>query len=581
MSNKRTITLLCKKCNKYHTIQYRSFKLRNITEEEYTCSKCTKSMTKNLIRQLPANVSKQVAWDNINDPNSIKATDKIPIICPNCQKTKYSQLNSLLNGKVNILCKSCKLSLKWKEGAFDHIDFRSLMLGREQDPSWQSKKENIDRSASRLYNLKKWSNDPDYRQRVLEAFRRAQQTDTYKEALKKGNKKKWSSQEYRDKMRRIYDSQEQKESCSLGAKKMWDIHGERLSKLYKTEEWKKKKSEISKALWDNPYYREKCTRNLRRLNAQMPKISGLAKQLYKLLEELNIKFKPDKIDDEYKNEFTLGPYAFDCMIPSSETATGKNILIEVQGDYWHNMKPNTNRDKSKRTFIERYYNNFTLKELWGHEFGNRSKIKSLLLKWIGIEKEISTIDYDFRSLKIGRISVEDANQFLNIYHYLSGVGRNGICIAAKFDDELAAVCSIASITRKETATRLGYEPKEMRELTRLAVSDKYRKKNLISYFLSRAIRLAKTILPKHVKLLVTFADTTYGHTGIAYQASNFIYDGDSQPSYWYVDNDGWIMHKKTLYNHAHKAHMKESEFAIAKGYTKINGKIKKRYIYYL
>lgn len=48
--------------------------------------------------------------------------------------------------------------------------------------------------------------------------------------------------------------------------------------------------------------------------------------------------------------------------------------------------------------------------------------------------------------------------------------------------------------------------------------------------------------------------------------------------YWYLSIDGWVMHKKTLYDHAIKMGMKEADFASQHGYNKVFGKEKLRFV---
>jgi hypothetical protein len=84
-----------------------------------------------------------------------------------------------------------------------------------------------------------------------------------------------------------------------------------------------------------------------------------------------------------------------------------------------------------------------------------------------------------------------------------------------------------------------------------------------------------------VKLLVTFADSSFNHAGTIYKASNWLLDGVVEPDYWYVDHDGYVCHKKTLWNKASEMKMTEIEYSIKYGYNKIWGKGKTRYIYKL
>jgi phytoene desaturase len=80
------------------------------------------------------------------------------------------------------------------------------------------------------------------------------------------------------------------------------------------------------------------------------------------------------------------------------------------------------------------------------------------------------------------------------------------------------------------------------------------------------------------KKVITFADQTFGHKGIIYKAANWVYNGCTEPSYFYRDPDGFVMHKKTLYNTASSNHMTESEFANLYNYKKIPSLPKERYL---
>ena len=47
-----------------------------------------------------------------------------------------------------------------------------------------------------------------------------------------------------------------------------------------------------------------------------------------------------------------------------------------------------------------------------------------------------------------------------------------------------------------------------------------------------------------MRLIVSFADPFYGHHGGIYQAGNWIYSGDSSPSYMYLLKNGAMAHKR-------------------------------------
>jgi hypothetical protein len=82
-----------------------------------------------------------------------------------------------------------------------------------------------------------------------------------------------------------------------------------------------------------------------------------------------------------------------------------------------------------------------------------------------------------------------------------------------------------------------------------------------------------------VPRIIAYADTTVGHTGAVYKASNFKFSHDVKPDYWYVDKDGYVMHKRTLYGRASKMSMTEKDFALKFNYFKKYGGPKKCYVY--
>ena len=81
--------------------------------------------------------------------------------------------------------------------------------------------------------------------------------------------------------------------------------------------------------------------------------------------------------------------------------------------------------------------------------------------------------------------------------------------------------------------------------------------------------------------MVSFADTTHNHYGTIYKASNWKLNGEVAPDYWYIDKDKYVCHKKTLWNHAKKMSMSESEYCVKHGYSKILGNKKFRFIFNL
>ena len=77
--------------------------------------------------------------------------------------------------------------------------------------------------------------------------------------------------------------------------------------------------------------------------------------------------------------------------------------------------------------------------------------------------------------------------------------------------------------------------------------------------------------------MVSFADTTM-HDGTLYKAANWVYDGDTRRNHMYRSPEGFLIHKKTVWDRAKKMAISEKQYASDHGYIKIWSKPKKRFI---
>jgi asparagine synthetase A len=79
-------------------------------------------------------------------------------------------------------------------------------------------------------------------------------------------------------------------------------------------------------------------------------------------------------------------------------------------------------------------------------------------------------------------------------------------------------------------------------------------------------------------VLVSFADSTFGHFGTIYKASNWKQLHVTKPDYHYISQEGFVIHKKTLYDHAQKMGKSESDYVNQFGYMKVFGKSKTKFV---
>lgn len=298
--------------------------------------------------------------------------------------------------------------------------------------------------------------------------------------------------------------------------------------------------------WQTTIYREKMA-EIR--SKQLQTTSKIQLLLYQILEDLSITYHKEG------PETKIGWYLFDCCIPGPN---GQKILIECQGDYWHSITNAQVRDRQKFTYITRYFPNCKLVYLWEREFYQVGKIRSKIGSLLGHYED--NIDFDFSEIEVRKLNTNDTTkEFLNLYHYL-GPGRGGIRIAAFHKGAMVGVALFSTKLRQN----LNF-PNGSLECSRFCIHPNYHKKNFASWLLSRCTKLLPSIT------LYAYADSTVGHEGTIYKAAGWQLDHHVPPDYWYVDQEGYVMHKKTLYNRAINLKLTEKEFADKYGYGKIVG----------
>lgn len=411
------------------------------------------------------------------------------------------------------------------------------VIGSKSKKMWKNKD-----YRTRVMKQNQW--DESRRDAASRATTEKWQSEHYREAVSSGMKERWADDEFRRAMIEKFNSDEHRAHISAKSKDAVD------------DNTRQKISNRMKKQWEDCRYKE----NMAVVRSSQPSISSIQKILYSILDDLSI---------SYEIEYVIGPYSFDCMIPLRD----KKLLIECQGDYWHSMDRSVHLDQSKATYIENYHPDCELKYLWEHEFNEQHRIIDLIKYWTN-KIELEIIDFCFDDVEIRECQSKDYKPLLSKYHYLPNAGRGGMAhgaFGAYIEDVLVAVCVFAPLSRQN----MPYDYESTRELSRLCIHPRYQKKNFASWFVSRCI---KKLDPKY-KIIISYCDTTFNHDGALYKACNFQLDGKVKADYWYVSADGWVMHKKTLYNHARKMSMKESGYAERYGYKRIYGKDKLRFVY--
>lgn len=296
------------------------------------------------------------------------------------------------------------------------------------------------------------------------------------------------------------------------------------------------------------------------------RLSQLQQTFYRILDENNINYFP-----ETHESCRFGHWTFDCRIVHGN----HDFLVEVQGDYIHSQPKNISKDKAKATYMERYFPQIKVKYVWEHEFGAENRVKQQVRNWLGLD-DVEQRQFEFSDVAIRSVDEPTASAFLATFHYLGKLAGR-IRLGAFIGDDLIAVSVWGAPTRTETATRLGVTHLECMELRRFVIHDAYHKKNFSSWLLSRMEKL----IPSNIKVLISFADPGVDHRGTIYKAANWTLDGETEPSFFYVDTDGYVMLKKTLFNLANKMHMKEADYAAMFNYQKVKTPSKLRFVKWL
>jgi hypothetical protein len=482
---------------------------------------------------------------NVNKEN-VKVRDKIYAVCSKCnveRSINYRTYKRVTRNGSSYKCSKCSRIENGKALA---------ALGTKLD------------SKELSNNSKNLWKDPTYRRRISDSVKATMSTRSNELSIRsrENTAQLWSSSWYREKVISRLHSDEVRGRIRVG-----------LKRAFESDRLKKRISNNMKNLWMDSSYRNKITKSSIISLRQQTRCSSIQLILYSMLDDLGVMYYREYKDKPVDKECCIGPYTCDCVIP---VANGPDLVIECQGDWIHSRSETICRDKQKVSYFENHLlDRYRLKFLWEHEFKCYQKVLEKLRYWLGLAK-YRLIKFNFSDVVICRCKGKECNLLLSKYHYLSNSGRSGISFGAYLEGKLVAVCIFSPLIRQNIKVG-SCDSSQIRELSRLCIDPRYQMKNFASWFVSRCVRL----LPKRFKIVISYCDTTFNHQGTVYKACGFELDREVKPDYWYVDDRGWVMHKKTLYNHAVKNHMTEKQFSVEYKYKKVFGSKKLRFIKYL
>ncbi len=431
---------------------------------------------------------------------------------------------------------------KQSKEAWGNPEIASIILKKNIDIS-RSEEGRAQRSKQ---SKEAWTNNEKFIECQKERTRTMFQSQKHRELVSKRNKEDYKSnpEKYiKEKVSALHTEESRKK------------HREALNK----PEYKELHSRLAKERFKNPEYKAKISKGLENF-PRGGKMSSPEEQVKNILDSLEIGYTYNK---------ALGPYNFDFYIDSYD------LFIEVQGEYWHTLPNNERRDRSKYTYLRSSSPDSKIIYIWDYDFltgAAESKIKeSVILNSTKLE------DFEFSDLSFKEITPKESKKFLSMWHYAQSGKQPKFSYAAILNDEIIAVAKFGPVSRVEIATSINGNSKNTFELDRFCIHPFRQKKNFASYFLSKAEK-AFFAYDTQVKYLVAFSDTTFGHDGSIYKATNWKEVSRTRPDYVYVNSDGWMMHKKSLYNQAVSVHMNEADYAKTNGWKKVFGKEKIKFV---
>lgn len=149
------------------------------------------------------------------------------------------------------------------------------------------------------------------------------------------------------------------------------------------------------------------------------------------------------------------------------------------------------------------------------------------------------IDYEVRQVSGGL-----GKKFIREHHYTHSCHNGPMCWGLYDDDALIGVCAFATPSSENVRASL-FGPSEVdrvTELHRLFVVDGT-PKNTESWFIKRAIQGLLEYRPK-IRGIISFADSTEGHSGVIYRASNALFCGTTGRARFYRDGEGRLRHPR-------------------------------------
>ena len=178
--------------------------------------------------------------------------------------------------------------------------------------------------------------------------------------------------------------------------------------------------------------------------------------------------------------------------------------------------------------------------------------------------------------RVVKIDCTTAKKYIIKHHYSHGCHNAPSPCYGLFDGNTLIGCCMFATPCSENvrASVFGKDYKDsVIELHRLHILD-ITPKNTESWFIARCLKLLKIDRPI-TKAVISFSDTTIGHEGTIYKATNAYRCGKTGSSTFYLDNTN------RLHHHRQNGKNITLEDALNRGWKPVRRESKNRYLYLL
>lgn len=148
------------------------------------------------------------------------------------------------------------------------------------------------------------------------------------------------------------------------------------------------------------------------------------------------------------------------------------------------------------------------------------------------------------SYRVEKIAGKIGKEYIRENHYSRSCHNGPMCWGLYDGAELIGVCAFATPASENVrASLFGPDYKDaVTELHRLHIKD-VTPTNTESWFIARALRGLKSERPS-IRAVISFADSTEGHSGTIYQAMNALYCGNTGRARFWRDGEGRLRHPR-------------------------------------